>query len=150
MFAYLRRRRVGAAHCLSGAQGAGTNGVGRGVRGNTTQGWDRILESQTALQRDWQKGMRTQAARQQAAGTIRTLAYLPQSWPRVQREPADRLTSGYQETLSCFCCDRRLLYSAETPNFRRRRRRLVRQMGVTCDCLGRACATLLFHPNGLS
>ena len=63
------------------------------------------------------------------------------------REPAVRLTSGYQETLSCFCRDNHLPRGAETPNFRRWRRRLARQMGVTCDCLGRACATLFFNPN---
>lgn len=90
--------------------------------------------------------MRTQEARQQAAGTVRTLPYLPHSWPRVQRKPADRLTSGYQRTLRSFCRDRRLPRDAETTNFRRRRRRLARQMGVTCDRLGRACATLFFGP----
>lgn len=94
--------------------------------------------------------MRTQAGRQQAAGTIETPVYLPHSSPRVHRKPADRLTSGYQETLSCFCRDRRLSSGAKTPNFRRRRRRLARQMGVTCDRLGRACATLLLSPNPLS
>lgn len=34
----------------------------------------------------------------QAAWTVGKLAHLPHSWPRVQREPADRLTSGYQKT----------------------------------------------------
>lgn len=38
-------------------------------------------------------------------------------------EPAGRLTSGYPETLSCFCRGRRRP-AAQTPNFRRRRRRL--------------------------
>lgn len=48
---------------------------------------------------------------------------------------------------SCVC---RLSRGADTPNFRRRWRRLARQMGVTCDRLGRACATLLFSRHRLS
>lgn len=130
--------------------GSGTSRVGRGVRGSQTQGWDRWGESDPALRRGWPKGSADAGGATAGGGAGGTLAYLPHSWPRVRREPADRLTSGYQETLSCFCRDRRLLRGAESPNFRRRRRRLSRQMGVTCDCLGRACATLLFSSNGLS
>lgn len=116
------------------------------MRGNTTQGWDRKGENRLALQKGWQKGGEDARGATAGAGTVRTLPYLPHSWPRVQRKPADRLTSGYQRTLRSFCRDRRLPRDAETTNFRRRRRRLARQMGVTCDRLGRACATLFFGP----
>lgn len=63
------------------------------------------------------------------AGPWRMLTYLAAARPRVLLQPAGRLTSGYPETLSCFCGGRRRP-AAQTPNFRRRRC-LSRQMGVT-------------------
>lgn len=69
------------------------------MRGNTAQGWDRIRESRRALQRDWQKGTRRQAARQQATGTVGTLAHLPgpgRGSKRAGRPPHIRVSGDTQ------------------------------------------------------
>lgn len=101
-----------------------------------------------ALRRGWQKGGEDARGATARGGDVGKLAYLPHSWPTVQHEPENRhiRVSGK----SRFCRDCRLSPGADTPNFRRRRRRLARQMGVTCDRRGRACATLLFSRHRLS
>ena len=139
----------GGAHSLPGAPEAETLGGGKACEATRPRGWDGKGQRRPALRRGWPQGDEDD----RGGGAGGTLAYLLRSRPRVRREPADRLTSGYRETLSCFCCCRRrrrlLSRGTETPNFRRRRRRLARQMGVTWDLLGRACATLFFCPNPL-
>lgn len=143
-------RVLRAAHSLPGAPRTETRGVGRGVRGNDPEGGTGRGRSVRLAGGAGSSAARTPGAQQRAAEPVGKLAYLPHSWQRVRREPVDRLTSGYPGTLSCFCRHRRLSRGAETANFRRRRRRLARQMGVTWDRLGRACATLLFCSNRLS
>lgn len=74
--------------------------------------------------------MRTAARRGEGRGD----AHLPPCCAAGVRPKPGALTSGYPETLSCFCRDRRR--PRQTPNFRRRRgrrrrRRLSGQMGVT-------------------
>lgn len=106
-------------------------------------------ENRPALRKGWQKGREDAGGTTVGGGDVRKATVpsllLAEGPIRASGSPHIRVSGD-----SRFCRDRRLSRGADTPNFRRRRRRLARQMGVTCDRLRRACATLLFSRNRLS
>lgn len=131
-------RAPASANRPAGSWGVPEAGAHEEEVGGTEDGRE---EQRSALRQGWER-----VAKTQDCGGV--LTYLPAARPGVLLQPTGRLTSGYPETLSCFCSGRRRP-AAQTPNFRRRRR-LSRQMGVTWGRRGCACAALVFGPKPLS